>query len=168
MKNSAVYDCENLPQVRKINRISPDILREVAEYAERLSKYKKILVIAVEQLEDDERASRSSLEKYTALYRLSICQTSRMGCLMTYPLSECSMQGMFGELCPDLIISFGNNIASYKLKPMIKAHKEKFVHRQIDTRGKNQRFFRQAGGVESMYTAVFLTALQRTHRRIQK
>ena len=59
---------------------------------------------------------------------------------MTYPLSECSMQGMFGELCPDLIISFGNNIASYKLKPMIKAHKEKFVHWQIDTAGRIRDF----------------------------
>jgi 2-succinyl-5-enolpyruvyl-6-hydroxy-3-cyclohexene-1-carboxylate synthase len=145
VENSAVYDCENLPQVRKINRISPDMPSEKwREYAERLSKYKKILVIAGQNncfSEDDRACVEKFFEKYNCL--ISVEHMSNLkcnGCLMTYPLSECSMQGMFGELCPDLIISFGNNIASYKLKPMIKAHKEKFVHWQIDTAGRIRDF----------------------------
>ena len=132
------------------------------EYAERLSKYEKVLVIAgqnncfSEMM--TERAVQKFFEKYDCL--ISVEHMSNLkckGCLMTYPSSECSMQGMFGELCPRfLLFRSGNNIASYKLKPMIKAHKEKCVHWQIDTAGRIREYFRQADRCIRMYTAVFL------------
>ena len=82
VENSAVYDCENLPQVRKINRISPDMPSEKwREYAERLSKYKKILVIAGQNncfSEDDRACVEKFFEKYNCL--ISVEHMSNLKC----------------------------------------------------------------------------------------
>lgn len=145
VENSSIYDCDTLPAVRKINRISADTPEAIWEqYADKLSTFKKILVIAGQNdffCGKDTSAVEKFFEKYNCI--ISVEHMSNLkckGCLATYPLSECSIQGMFEDLCPDLIISFGNNISSYKLKPMIKEHKQKFVHWQIDCAGRIRDF----------------------------
>lgn len=145
VENSSIYDCEALPAVRRINRVSADTSKSVwLQYAEKLSTFKKILVIAGQNdffSGKDTSAVEKFFEKYNCV--ISVEHMSNLkckGCLATYPLSECSIQGMFEDLCPDLIISFGNNISSYKLKPMIKEHKNKYVHWQIDSAGRIRDF----------------------------
>lgn len=145
VENSSVYDCKELPVVRKINRISADNPKSDWEkYAEKLSTFKKILVIAGQNdffCNKDTSAVEKFFEKYNCI--ISVEHMSNLkckGCLSTYPLSECFAQGMFEDLCPDLIISFGNNISSYKLKPMVKEHKDNYVHWQIDSAGRIRDF----------------------------
>lgn len=145
VENTSVYDCSAFPEVRMINRISADTPESVwLQYAEKLSMFKKILVIAGQNdffCGKDTSAIEGFFEKYNCI--ISVEHMSNLkckGCLATYPLSECWVQGMFEDLCPDLIISFGNNISSYRLKPMIKEHKNKYIHWQIDSAGRIRDF----------------------------
>lgn len=159
VENSSVYDCEQLPEVRKIARVSCASPESVwQEYARKLAEYKKILVIAGQNDffdENDKALVESFFEKYNCVVSVEHMSNLKCkGCLQTYPLAECSIQGMFEELCPDLIISFGNNIASYRLKPMIKEHKNNYVHWQIDSAGRIRDF-------SDRLTAVFECSPQR-------
>lgn len=142
VENPGVYNEGDVPKARKISRRSLD--DNCGDLIEQLSNAKKILVIAGQNHYFTDK-SCEAVERFFDRYNCMIsvehmANLKCRGCLRTYPLSECWIPDMFEELCPDLIISFGNNIAGAKIKPMIKAHKERFVHWQIDEAGRIRDF----------------------------
>lgn len=142
VENPAIYNEGSAPKARKITRYT--LSDDCTPFVEQLAAAKKILVIAGQNHYFTD-GSVQDVEAFFDRYNCAIsvehmANLKCRGCLITYPLSETYLQGMFEELCPDLVISFGNNIASNKLKPMIKAHKERFVHWQIDEAGRIRDF----------------------------
>lgn len=145
VESGAVYNCDELPTVRKIEIISRDRSNDVwASFIPKLTSAKKILVIAGQNInftDDDIKYVEKFAEKYNCV--ISVEHMSNLkckGCISTYRVSEVSAPGIFADLIPDLVISFGNNIASYKLKPLIKENKSAYTHWQIDEAGRIRDF----------------------------
>ena len=145
VESGAVYNCAELPKVRKIEIISRDKSIDVwASFIPKLASAKKILVIAGQNInftDDDIKYVEKFAEKYNCV--ISVEHMSNLkckGCISTYRVSEVSAPGIFTDLIPDLVISFGNNIASYKLKPLIKENKSAYTHWQIDEAGRIRDF----------------------------
>lgn len=144
-ENGAVYDCETLPAVKKINLITSDLGDAVwKSYIPKLANSKKILVIVGQNVtftDENIKTMEAFSSKYNCVFSVEHMSNLKCkGCIHTYRLTELSNPGMFPELIPDLVISLGNNIASYKLKPMIKENLSAYVHWQIDEGGRVRDF----------------------------
>lgn len=144
-ESGAVYDCEALPAVKKINLITSDKGDTVwSSYVPKLANAKKILVIVGQNVtftDEDKKIIEAFGSKYNCVFSVEHMSNLKCKCCVhTYRLTELSNPGMFPELIPDLVISLGNNIASYKLKPMIKENLSAYVHWQIDESGRVRDF----------------------------
>ncbi len=144
-ENGAVYDCAELPKVKKINLVTYDKDNNTwLSYVTKLANAKKILVIVGQNIvfcDDDVKTIEKFSEKYNCVFSVEHMSNLKCkGCIPTYPVTEISGPGMFSELTPDLVISLGNNIASYRLKPLIKEHLNSFTHWQIDSAGRIRDF----------------------------
>lgn len=117
-----IYDCQILPKERRINR---RILNDDAwsYFAKHLSK-KRIMVVVGQNLVFNE----SDICNMNLFFKRtnSIFSTEHLsnltcdGCLNTYPLTEMFLPNRIQCLKPDLVISIGNNLAAYNLKPFLR------------------------------------------------
>ncbi|MBO4308711.1 MAG: 2-succinyl-5-enolpyruvyl-6-hydroxy-3-cyclohexene-1-carboxylic-acid synthase [Clostridia bacterium] len=115
-----IYDCEKLPTERKIDLISFSKI-DFNSIHENLVGYKRIMVVVGQNVNFDKKMI-SNFEKFFNRYKcfFSIETLSNInceGCINTYPLTETRLSS---NLLPDLVISIGNNLAAYGLKPFLR------------------------------------------------
>ncbi len=144
-ENTSVYPCDTLPKVRKMNLVTPDKPDSVwKSYSEKLKNAKRILVIVGQNVvftDEDIKNIEAFSEKYNCVFSVEHMSNLKCkGCIPTYRVAEFSVDGMFTDLIPDLLISMGNNISSYKLKPLIKQKTDSYTHWQIDESGRVRDF----------------------------
>lgn len=124
LDQTEIYDCECLPMERKINLVTSVELDEVwRQYAEEL-KNKKILIVVGQNLvfsEEDYKNLNEFFQRYNCVYAVEhLSNIQCNGCVFTYPITEILGPEALQELKPDLVISIGNNLAAYKLKPFLR------------------------------------------------
>ncbi|MCQ2514311.1 MAG: 2-succinyl-5-enolpyruvyl-6-hydroxy-3-cyclohexene-1-carboxylic-acid synthase [Ruminococcus sp.] len=144
IEGGGVYDCEVLPKVKKINLAYEAEQESWKPYIDKLSKAKRILVMVGQNINFDSE-DIANIEKFASTYNCVIsvehmANLNCKGCVHTYRLTEYNLPGLYPDLIPDLIISLGNNVASYGLKPIIKANVSAYTHWQIDEAGRIRDF----------------------------
>lgn len=124
LEQTEVYDCEYLPKERKINLVIPaETEGSWSEYANKL-KNKKILVVVGQNLnfsEKDYKNLDEFFKRYNCVYAVEHLSNLKCdGSVFTYPITEVLAPEALQKLKPDLVISIGNNLAAYKLKPFLR------------------------------------------------
>ncbi len=116
--------CEqkSLPEQRVIRRY--DVSKaSYGEFAVHLTN-KKILVVVGENIEiaeTDIALFEEFYKRYNCVFNVeTISNLKCSGCVTTYPATETGYASKRPELLPDVIISIGNYIASYKLKEILR------------------------------------------------
>lgn len=121
-----VYDCEKLPLERKMNLVEMPINNSTWEkYAQKLVD-KKVMVVVGQNIvfsKADIEHMNVFFNKYDCIY--SVEHLSNLECdgvVHTYPLTEMSNFEAMDCLKSDIVISIGNNLAAYMLKPFLRAN----------------------------------------------
>lgn len=125
--NQNAYNCKELSLERRMRVISYGSSdEEWAEKKRELKKYKRILVVAgqgVDYSDEDIHAMNRFFKSYGCVYAVeNLSNLQCEGCIHTYPISEMLAGQVLNELKPELIISFGNNLAAYLLKESLREH----------------------------------------------
>lgn len=122
VQNYEVYDCETLPVERKIS-IVPYRDFDPEQVHSDLLKYKRIMVVVGQNLcftKEDVNNMSYFFQTYNCFFSIEkLSNVHFEGCVETYPLSETHLPG---DIVPDLVISIGNNLAAYGLKPFLRRH----------------------------------------------
>ncbi len=125
-----LYDEKELPKERKINIINSENTDDVWEqYAQKLSKAKRVLFVVGQNVNFD----AETVELLNKIYKKCNCvfsvehlsNLSCEGCVYTYPVSEINGTTSLEKLVPNIVISVGNNLAAYCLKPALRKHYKK-------------------------------------------
>lgn len=151
-----LYDEKELPKERRIQMV--DWLDDTWQtYADKLASAKRILFVMGQNEVFDSDCIDLLEELFTKCNCVfSVEHLSNLdctGCVYTYPLSEMGGGSALESLVPDLVISVGNNLAAYNLRPFLRRHHKKMenwrITRSIEVRDAYQ-----------CLTAVFDTELK--------
>lgn len=142
----AEYDVKVLPSIKHVNYLtSEDSDATWSRYVKRLSVAKRILIVAGQNInftDEDVCNIEKFVEKYNCM--ISVENISNLNCkgtIATYPITE-AQKNDSESLIPDLVISFGNNVVSYGLKPLLRKSYLKFDHWSIDMSGRYRDVFK--------------------------
>lgn len=125
---TAIYDCQTLPEVRKIERIEIVDKYNWERYENILSKKERIMIVVGQNIiftQDDIIVLESFAKKYNCIFAIeNLSNLKCSGCVNTYPLTEmlstaCG-NSVFEKIAPNLIISCGNNLSAYDLKARLR------------------------------------------------
>lgn len=115
----------NLPKERVIHRT----FVAKADYAS-ISKYlenKKIMVVVGENLDIDKRAINifnNFFSKYNCIFSVETVSNLKCdGAVITYPATETGHAFHKPELIPDIVISIGNFVSTYRMKEILRNNK---------------------------------------------
>lgn len=120
------YNCKELPDERKINITSASDEKQVwCNFSNQLVGTKRVMVVVGQDVvfsgKDIENIN-SFYKKYNCIFAVEhLSNLNCDGCVHTYPLSEMSGSAKLNNLKPDIVISIGNNLAAYSLKPFLRA-----------------------------------------------
>ena len=131
-----LYDEKTLPKERKI-----DIVEWQAEdrtwqtYAEQLLRAQKVLFVMGQGVV----FSPETIAMLEELHARSNCVYSVehlsnincKGCVYTYPVSEINGGSSLEKLVPELVISVGDNLSAYNLRPFLRRHYKQMQNWQI-------------------------------------
>lgn len=122
-----LYDDRKLPAERKISIVDWEDDENVwKQYAAKMMNAKRILFVIGQNVNFDEQ----SIALLNEIYRRCNCvfsvehlsNISCDGCVYTYPVSEINGGSSLERLVPDLVVSVGNNLAAYNLRPFLRRH----------------------------------------------
>lgn len=115
-----IYDCEKLPVERKMSFVSKP---NWPTYAEKL-KDKKVLVVVGQNIvftDDDVKNMNMFFKKINCVYAIENLSNLKCdGIVNTYPITEMRPASALMYLLPDIVISIGNNLSAYNLKPFLR------------------------------------------------
>ncbi|MBQ7225176.1 MAG: 2-succinyl-5-enolpyruvyl-6-hydroxy-3-cyclohexene-1-carboxylic-acid synthase [Clostridia bacterium] len=148
-----LYDNKQLPKERKINIVELDSDTSVWEgYAKKLSEAKRVLFVMGQNVVFTDKC----VSLLNQLHKKSNCVYSVEhlsnlecnGCVYTYPVSEINGGTSLERLVPDLVVSVGNNLSAYNLRPFLRRHYKEM----------NNWYVSKCGSVRDAYkclTAIF-------------
>ncbi len=122
-----IYNDKKLPAERKISIVDWEDCEKVwKRYADKLAEAKRVLVVVGQNVNFDEQ----SIDLLGKLYKKCNCVFSIEhlsnidceGCVYTYPISEINGNSSLEKLVPDIVISVGNNLSAYNLRPFLRRH----------------------------------------------
>lgn len=154
------FNTKDLPSITPIKVIScEDSKLTWNKYVELLNHSRKILVVVGQDItftNEDVRLIESFFRIYNCMF--SVEHSSNLSCdgtLFTYAVTETG-NALSQDLVPDMVISFGNNVVSYGLKPFLRAYAKKFRHLAIDPGGRVRDVFQSLTDVfECSHTSFF-------------
>ncbi len=132
-----IYDCKELPCERSISIQNPlDI--DWDEYVQKL-KDKRIMVVVGQNLyltDDDINTLIEFYNRFNCFFAVEHLSNLKFkGALNTYPLTETHTTGALVDLLPEIVISVGNNLSAYQLKPLLRKHYKKIQNWYISESG---------------------------------
>ena len=160
----SVYDCKELPTVKTMNITSYNSAEaDWKEFALQLEKVNKILIFVGQNVnfsEEDIGLIEEFFKRFNCMISVEhLSNINCKGCLRTYPVTE--MKEFDKVLVPDIVISMGNNVSSYKLKSALSSVHKSIVHWQIDEGGRVRDMFKALKEIfECDVTYFFKTILQ--------
>lgn len=118
-------DTKNLPTTRIINR-QYAFNANYEDFAARLSNKNVLVIVGQDTPIDDEVVGMFNefYDKYNCVFNVeTISNIKCKGCVETYPATETFSAYGKTDLIPDIVLSFGNFVASYMLKPLLRANR---------------------------------------------
>lgn len=146
VENNAIYDVETLPDVKDIQIIPAYATQdEWARVQKELANAKRIMIVVGQNVHYSKELIKN-IEMFYKHYNcmISVESLSNLDCdgtIHTYPITEMKKGNLTQNLVPDLVISIGNNIASYGLKPFLRNHRKEFKHWAVDSEGRIRDVF---------------------------
>lgn len=122
--NPMEYGCANLPKERRMTvpKIDSDLWKTSAQ---KLAG-KKVMVVVGQDLvfsDNDITALNRFYDLFDCVYAIEhLSNLSCNGTVYYYPYTETHSTAVMAHLKPDVIISIGNNLAAYNLKPLLRRH----------------------------------------------
>jgi 2-succinyl-5-enolpyruvyl-6-hydroxy-3-cyclohexene-1-carboxylate synthase len=159
-----LYDEKEIPKERKVDIV--DLLSEKKEWGELAKKIKaanRILVVVGQNV----IFSNKEITLLEKLYKKSNCifsvehlsNLSCVGCVNTYPISEVRGGDVLSKFIPDLVISFGNNLSAYVLKPFLRLHYRTIENWLVSESGEFRDAYKSLSTIIEMPIAEFLSRL---------
>ena len=135
-----LYNDKILPRERIISIINYEKDNEVwKQYSKIIEDTKRILIVIGQNVrfnENDIKVLNKFHQKTNCVYSIEhLSNLSCEGCVSTYPVSEINDRSSLEKLVPDLVISIGNNLAAYNLKPFLRRHFKTVVNWLINQSG---------------------------------
>lgn len=132
-----IYDCIKLPNERKIERIEYYSIEDSFDgIIEELNTYDRIMVIIGQNISFDDNfklVMEEFFKRFNCIFAVeNISNLNCDGCIFTYPVTEISLPD---SLLPDLVISIGNNLAAYGLKPYLRQNYQKVTNWYVSETG---------------------------------
>lgn len=132
------FEVENLPDVRKTERLSLEDLEEVWRERADFLKQSKILIIYGQHgphTDEEIKNIESFAEKYNCI--ISVDLLSNLNCkyvVPTFALSRALNAEQLKQLCPDVVITMNANSVS-EIKTRISLLKDSFAHWHVSAKG---------------------------------
>lgn len=157
----AEYCPDELPKCKKINLIEEVSCSEFNKYTHNMIRQANKIMIVVGQDVVFEEKDIIELEKFAHNYNcvIAVDHQSNLSCygtVNTYPVTEME-KDIDESLLPTLVISLGNNIASYDLKYILRRN-ENIDHWQIDECGRIRDLFQHLTAVFECSLLEFFSA----------
>lgn len=159
-----LYSQSDLPKCKKIEFVEGVHNSVFDSYTKNIVKnYDKIMLIIGQNVSFTER-DIEELEKFTRNFNcvIAVDHQSNLSChgsLNTYAVTEME-KDIRDDLLPNLVISLGNNIASYDLKYILRRQKN-LEHWQIDSCGRIRDMFQHLTAVFECTALDFFSACNR-------
>lgn len=122
--NTDVYDCIKLPVERCIQVEKLHLNTNWEHYAKKILHSKRILIVVGQNIYfNDELIEKMNkfFSKVNCVYSVEhISNLNCEGCIYTYPITEMCTSIVNSSLLPDIVISLGNNLSAYCLKPILR------------------------------------------------
>ncbi len=159
-----LYNDDVLPRERKVDIVTLRANQEAwKKFAQRAKEAKHIMVIAGQNVVFGNR----EVELLEALYQKTNCifsvehlsNLSCKGSVNTYPVSEMRGGDALSRHTPDLVISLGNNLAAYNLKPFLRLNYQKMENWLINEGGLFRDAYKSLTNIFEMSVADFLENL---------
>ena len=140
-----VYDCNVLPTIRKVNYMNCETPRNLWDsYFHVLHSAKRIMVFVGQDVvfnDEDIQVLDTFFKHYNVLFSVEHHSNLKFeGCVYTYPVTETQIP-KDATLVPDLVISIGNNVSGYSMKPFLRRNSHLFRHIGIDVNGRFRDVF---------------------------
>jgi 2-succinyl-5-enolpyruvyl-6-hydroxy-3-cyclohexene-1-carboxylate synthase len=136
----ANYDLKELPNIAPITVVNcENTIEQWKTYIPVLEASKKILIVVGQNIvftEEDKTNIEIFFEKFNCV--ISVEHLSNLDCkgaVSTYPVTETG-NSKEPDLVPDLVISMGNNLSNYGMKPFLRRNNSFFQHFSIDEGGR--------------------------------
>lgn len=155
----AHYNVVKLPEINLLDIVNAETSEDIwKKYLSILVKAHKILIVVGEDVIFSYK-DITNIEKFFDKFNcaISVEHSSNLKCngtVFTYPVTETGNTTQ--ELIPDIVISLGNNMVSYGLKPFLRKNAEQFQHYAIDEGGRIRDVFKSLRTVfECTHTYFF-------------
>lgn len=132
-----IYDCPQLPIERKMQFLHEPFI-DWREYANYLKNKKIMVVVGQNCIFSDEDVANFDLffEKYDCIFSTeNLSNVKCRGAINTYPITEMRPQASLKHLMPDVVISIGNNLAAYNLKPFLRKNYKRIENWMVSENG---------------------------------
>ena len=128
-----LYDDKNIPIERKINVVNwLDGDENWLGYADKLTSAKRVLFVVGQGMTFDSQTidlmNEISRKCNCVISVENLSNLNCEGCVYTYPVSEINGGSSLEKLVPDLVISMGNNLSAYNLRPFLRRHYKKMTN----------------------------------------
>ena len=125
--DTGTFDAMQLPEERCIHITDLSANDNVwKDFALKLSQAKRILIVVGQNINfssEDIQTLNTFFNIYNCIYAVEhLSNLDCNGTVYTYPLTEMNCSTALNRLRPDIIISIGNNLAAYILKPFLRAN----------------------------------------------
>lgn len=159
-----LYNDEVLPRERKVEIVG---LRAGEQrwkgFAQKAKEAKRIMVVVGQNVVFGDH----EIKLLDELYQRTNCifsvehlsNLSCKGCVNTYPISEMRGFDALSRHTPDLVISFGNNLAAYNLKPFLRLHFRKMENWLVNEGGLFRDAYKSLSNIFEMTVADFLESI---------
>jgi 2-succinyl-5-enolpyruvyl-6-hydroxy-3-cyclohexene-1-carboxylate synthase len=141
----ADYSVKELPDIQALKVINCETSNDIwRQYLKIISESERILIFVGQNIvfkDEDVKNIETFFKRYNCV--ISVEHLSNLHCegtVFTYPVTETGNTN--AELVPDLVISLGNNLSSYGMKPFLRANSKRIRHFAIDESGRVRDVFK--------------------------
>lgn len=156
-----VYNNDRVPLERKVDIV--DILESEEiwkTYAEKIANAHRVMFVVGQNVaftDDDLTLMERIYERTNCIFAIEhLSNLSCNGCVYTYPVSEMRSGDGLSKLTPDLVISIGNNLAAYNLKPFLRLNYKKMENWLITENGIFRDAYKSLKTIFEVPFSVFL------------
>ena len=166
VENNAIYDVDTLPAVKDIQIIPAYATEdEWVRIQKELANFKRIMIVVGQNVHYSKELIKN-IEMFYKHYNcmISVESLSNLDCngtIHTYPITEMKKGNLTQNLVPDLVISIGNNIVSYGLKPFLRKHRKEFKHWAVDNEGRIRDVFNSLTKVFECPEFIFFSKMNK-------
>ncbi|WP_348687874.1 thiamine pyrophosphate-binding protein [uncultured Dubosiella sp.] len=153
------YNCLKLPKERKISIVDNPIWENISHEL----KNKKIMVVVGQNVnfsDLDIQNMNSFYEKYNCIFAVeNLSNLDCKGVINSYPITEMYSQSKLSHLLPDIVISLGNNLAAYNLKPFLRNNYKKIDNWLVSEDGKVRDAYKALTTIFEISSSRFFESL---------